>query len=116
VRIAAVAPELLFGSKVEELLKQAGHDVVRHQRADQVGEADVVVAVLDGVEPEAVATDGPPVLGIYAHTRPDIRDRALAAGFVLCVPRSRFVREAGELIYAVLAASRSPEGFSPGST
>jgi hypothetical protein len=98
VKIAAVAPELLFGSKVEELLKQAGHDVARHQRPDEVGEADVVVAVLDGVEPEEVATDRAPVLGVYAHTRPDIRDRALAAGFRLCVPRSRFVREAAELV------------------
>jgi hypothetical protein len=32
--VAAVVPELLFGSKVEELLRQAGHDVSRHQRAD----------------------------------------------------------------------------------
>jgi hypothetical protein len=96
--VAAVVPELLFGSKVEELLRQAGHDVSRHQRADQVGDADVVVAVLDGIEPEDVATDRAPVLGIYAHTRPDIRDRALEAGFALAVPRSRFVREAAELV------------------
>jgi hypothetical protein len=98
VRVATIAPELLFGSKVEELLRQAGHDVTRHQRPDQVGDADVVVAVLDGVEPEEVATDRAPVLGIYAHTRPDIRDRALEAGFALAVPRSRFVREAAELV------------------
>ena len=98
MRVAAVAPELLFGSKVEALLRQAGHEVARHQRADQVGDADVVVAVLDGVEPEDVATDGAPVLGVYAHTRPDIRDRALDAGFSMCVPRSRFVREAAELV------------------
>jgi len=98
VWIAAVVPELLFGSKVEELLRQAGHDVARHQRPDQVGEADVVVADLSEIEPESVATTGPPVLGIYAHTRPDIRDRALDAGFALAVPRSRFVREAGELV------------------
>jgi hypothetical protein len=98
VRIAAVVPELLFGSKVEELLRQAGHEVERHQRPEHVGEADVVVVDLSEVEPEAVDTDGPPVLGIYAHTRPDIRDRALAAGFALAVPRSRFVREASELI------------------
>lgn len=104
MRVAAIAPELLFGSRVDELLKQAGHDVARHQRADEVGEADVVVAVLDGVEPEDVATDGPPVLGVYAHTRPDIRDRALAAGFALCVPRSRFVREAAELVSSVARA------------
>ena len=98
MRIAAVVPELLFGSKVEELLRQAGHEVTRHQRPEQVGEADVVVADLSEVEPEAVATDGPPVLGIYAHTRPDIRDRALAAGFAQAVPRSRFVREAATLV------------------
>ena len=93
-----MVPELLFGSKVEELLRQAGHDVARHQRPDQVGEADVVVADLSEVEPEAVATDRAPVLGIYAHTRPDIRERALEAGFALAVPRSRFVREAAELV------------------
>jgi hypothetical protein len=98
VKVAAVVPELLFGSKVEALLRQAGHEVARHQRPDEVGEADVIVVVLDGVEPEAVDTGGAPVLGIYAHTRPDIRDRALAAGFALAVPRSRFVREASELV------------------
>jgi hypothetical protein len=38
------------------------------------------------------------VLGIYAHTSPDVRDRALAAGFAAAVPRSRFVREAPELV------------------
>jgi len=86
-----IAPELLFGSKVEGLLRQAGHEVTAEK-------PDLIVAVLDGVEPEDVRTDGPPVLGIYAHTRPDIRDRALAAGFALCVPRSRFVREAAELV------------------
>ena len=91
MRVAVIAPELLFGSKVEGLLRQAGHEV-----AEQ--DPDAIVVVLDGVEPEDVATDGPPVLGVYAHTRPDIRDRALAAGFALCVPRSRFVREAGELV------------------
>jgi hypothetical protein len=98
VRVAAVVPELLFGSKVQELLRQAGHEVTCHQRPEEVGEADVVVAVLDGVEPEDVATDGPPVLGVYAHTRPDIRDRAVQAGFALAVPRSRFVREASDLV------------------
>ena len=91
MRVAVIAPELLFGSKVQELVRQAGHEVAGD-------DAEVIVVVLDGVEPEDVATDGPPVLGIYAHTRPDIRDRALAAGFALAVPRSRFVREAAELV------------------
>ena len=103
MRIAAVAPELLFGSKVAELLRQAGHDVTVVAQPEDVGDADVVVAVLDGIEPEAVATDGPPVLGIYAHTAPEVRDRAMAHGFALAVPRSRFVREAPELVARVSA-------------
>jgi hypothetical protein len=105
VRVAAIVPELLFGSKVEELLRQAGHEVVRVGRPEQVGEADVVVADLTQVEPEAVGTSGPPVLGIYAHTSPDVRDRALAHGFALAVPRSRFVREAAELVSSIAPPS-----------
>jgi hypothetical protein len=35
---------------------------------------------------------------VFAHTQPEVRERALAAGFDLVVPRSRMVREGGDLI------------------
>ena len=50
------------------------------------------------VDPDALVATGLPTLGIFNHTFPDVRDRALAAGVTLAVPRSRFVREAAELL------------------
>jgi hypothetical protein len=98
VRIAAIVPELMFASRVKALLEQAGHDVTLVAAPPEAGEADVIVADLMEVDPEAVVAVGAPALGIYNHTSPDVRDRGLAAGFALAVPRSRFVREAAELV------------------
>jgi hypothetical protein len=103
VRVAALVPELLFASRVKVLLEQAGHEVALV--ADPAGAAgcDVVVADLMEADAAAIVATGLPALGIYNHTSPDVRDRALAAGFALAVPRSRFVREAGELVDRIAA-------------
>ncbi len=98
MKVSAVVGDLMFASRIEVLLGQAGHDVTLVTDPEQVGSADVIVADLSSVEPEAVPTGTAPALGIYAHTRPDVRDRAMQAGFALAVPRSRFVREAAELV------------------
>jgi hypothetical protein len=44
-------------------------------------------------------------LGFFAHVQPEVRDRALAAGFDLVVPRSRMAREGAQLADALLANS-----------
>jgi len=39
-----------------------------------------------------------PTLGFYAHVDPAVREAALAAGFDVVVPRSRFAREGVALV------------------
>jgi hypothetical protein len=41
-------------------------------------------------------------LGFFAHVEPDVRDRALQAGFDVVVPRSRMAREAAQLVAGLL--------------
>jgi hypothetical protein len=110
-RVAALIPDLLFGSKVKGALEAAGHDVaiVSGDAAawDQSG-AQVLVIDLTVDDAQAVAyfssladagkLDGVRTLGFFAHTRPEIRDRAMAAGFDEVVPRSRMAREGAELV------------------
>jgi DNA-binding NarL/FixJ family response regulator len=42
-------------------------------------------------------------LGFFAHVEPEVRERALQAGFDLVVPRSRMAREGARLIDGLLA-------------
>jgi hypothetical protein len=105
-RVTALIGDLLFGSKAVELLTAAGHDVrlAPAPPADLATTADVVVVDLTtGDVPAGLAGQGPKLLGVFAHVEPAVRERALAAGFDLVVPRSRFMREGGELV-ARLAA------------
>jgi hypothetical protein len=101
VRIAALVPELMFASRVKGLLEQAGHDVTLVSDPAAGAWADVIVADLMEADAGALVAAGPPVLGIFNHTSPEVRDRALAAGVALAVPRSRFVREAAALVVRV---------------
>jgi CheY-like chemotaxis protein len=116
-RVAALIPDLLFGSKVQAALEAGGHEVDLITGAveawDQVGGIDALVVDLtsldvDGVELfETLATGGElhavRTLGFFAHVQPEIRARALAAGFDQVVPRSRMAREAAQLVAALLA-------------
>jgi hypothetical protein len=40
-------------------------------------------------------------LGFFAHVQPEVRERALAAGFDQVVPRSRMAREGPALVDAL---------------
>jgi CheY-like chemotaxis protein len=116
-RVAAVIPDLLFGSKVQAALEAAGHDVElldsEPQAWDQVGGIDVLVVdlttdALDGislVESLAIGGElhGVRTLGFFAHVEPEVRERALAAGFDQVVPRSRMHREGAALVAALAA-------------
>jgi CheY-like chemotaxis protein len=111
-RVAAVIPDLLFGSRVQSALEAAGHEVELLPREpagpEEVAGAGVLVVDLtspdlDGAAlVERLAADGAltgmKVLGFFAHVEPAVRDRALAAGFDQVVPRSRMHREGAELV------------------
>jgi CheY-like chemotaxis protein len=110
-RVAALIPDLLFGSKVQSALQAAGHEVDRIttevEAWDEVAGIDLLVVDLtspdvDGVELfESLATGGElhevRSLGFFAHVQPEVRERALQAGFDLVVPRSRMARDGAQL-------------------
>ena len=116
-RVAALIPDLLFGSKVQSALQTAGHEVDlitgELEAWDEVGGIDLLVVDLtspdlDGVELfETLATGGElhgvRSLGFFAHVEPEVRERALQAGFDLVVPRSRMAREGARLVEGLLA-------------
>ena len=105
-RVLAVAPDLMFASRIEATLGAAGHDVAL---ASSVGEApglegtDLLVVDLDHAPADAVVGLGVPVLGFYAHLNAETRDVAQAAGVDVVVPRSRMAREMPELVARLLA-------------
>jgi CheY-like chemotaxis protein len=115
-RVAALIEDLLFGSKVQAALEAAGHEVDLISGAveawDEVGGIDVLVIDLtspdvDGVQLlETLASGGElhdvRTLGFFAHVQPEVRERALAAGFDLVVPRSRMAREGAQLVEVLL--------------
>jgi CheY-like chemotaxis protein len=80
---------------------------------DEVGGIDLLVIDLtspdvDGIELfESLATGGElhgvRSLGFFAHVEPEVRKRALQAGFDLVVPRSRMAREGADLVAGLLA-------------
>jgi CheY-like chemotaxis protein len=116
-RVAALIEDLLFGSKVKAALEASGHEVDLISGAvdawEQVGDIDVLVVDLtvddvDGIElVETLATGGElrgvRKLGFFAHVQPEVRERALAAGFDQVVPRSRMAREGPQLVTALAA-------------
>lgn len=109
--VVALVPDLMFGSRVQELLSAAGHEVSlcssRESFDAAAAGADVVVVDLFD-DPGGIAAledaraagglDGVGTLAVYAHTDAGIRARAQAAGFDLVVPRSRMVREGADLV------------------
>ncbi len=99
-RVLAVVPDLMLASRVEATLTAAGHEVrlASAPGAEALNEADLIVADVGEVDPESVARTGTRVLGFYAHTDPETRRRAEAAGIDLVVPRSRLAREMPELV------------------
>ena len=108
-RILALAPELMFASRIEAVLTAEGHEV---ELASSVSEsagldaADLVVADLDREPSEELAALGVPVLGYYSHVEVETRRRAEAAGVDLVVPRSRIARELPALVERLLASPR----------
>ena len=93
-----------MGSKIEETLSAAGHDVtLTPSVADApLQDAELLIVDLERENPEAVVGFGMPVLGFYPHTDVELRETADAAGVDLVVPRSRLAREMPELVAGLL--------------
>jgi CheY-like chemotaxis protein len=116
-RVAVLIDDLLFGSKVKGALEAAGHEVDLISGAveawDEIGGIDVLVVDLTADDVNAIelvetlATGGElrgvRTLGFFAHVQPEVRERALAAGFDQVVPRSRMAREGAELVDRLVA-------------
>jgi hypothetical protein len=103
-RVVAVASDLLLGSKVEAMLRAAGHEVsLSPSLAEaQLDDVDLLVADLDATSPQALVGLGIPVLGYYSHVDVETRRAAEAAGVELVVPRSRMARELPQLVERLL--------------
>jgi hypothetical protein len=105
-RVLAIATDLLLGSKVEATLKAAGHEVTLSPSLAEApldDGAELIVADLEGENPEALVGLGIPVLGYYSHVDVETRRIAEAAGVDLVVPRSRMARELPELVERLLS-------------
>lgn len=98
-RIIAISSDLLLGSKVEAMLRAAGHDVTMAPSlaGTSTDGADLIVADLDAENATALVGHGIPVLGYYSHVDVETKRRAEVAGVDLVVPRSRMARELPEL-------------------
>jgi hypothetical protein len=94
-RVLAISSDLLLGSKVEAMLRAAGHEVTMAPSPDpaQLEGAELIVADLDAVDAPALVGHGIPVLGYYSHVDVETKQAAEAAGIDLAVPRSRMARE-----------------------
>lgn len=94
-RVLSIAADLMLGSKVQEMLTAAGHEVVSSPSLEETtwDGVDLIVADLDVENPEALVGLGMPVLGYYSHVDVETREAAEAAGVDLAVPRSRMARE-----------------------
>jgi DNA-binding response OmpR family regulator len=111
-RIALLCPDLMFGSRVEEALRAAGHDVTRYDgedmaraaadradalvvdlTADEFDAATLIESMRMGRELEGVAT-----VGFYPHVEQEVRRRADEAGVDVVVPRSRMARDAAAVV------------------
>jgi len=105
-RVLSISNDLMLGSKVQETLKAAGHEVISAPAIEETtwDGVDLIVADLDAENPEALVGLGMPVLGYYSHVDVDTRKVAEAAGVDLVVPRSRMARELPELVERLLDA------------
>ena len=112
MRVVALVPDLLFGSRVLSMLTEAGHevDLVTSETEvwDGIAGTDVLVVDLTDAEVDGCGLvdtlqtggemHGVRTLGFYSHVETDVRERALGCGFDMVVPRSRMAREGAALV------------------
>ncbi|MEA2457087.1 MAG: hypothetical protein QOC95_59 [Thermoleophilaceae bacterium] len=117
-RVALLCPDLMFGSKVEEALRGAGHYVTRYDGEDMaraaIEESDVLVVDLTADQFDAASLvesmkmgrelDGTPTVGFYPHVDQETRRRATEAGYDVVVPRSKMARDTAAVVEGALAS------------
>jgi len=103
-RVLSIGTDLMLGSRVQETLTSAGHEVTTSPSIEETTweGIDLIVADLDVENPEALVGLGMPVLGYYSHVDVETRRVAEAAGVDLVVPRSRMARELPALVEGLL--------------
>lgn len=103
-RVLSIATDLMLGSRVQETLTAAGHEVTTAPALEETtwDGVDLIVADLDAENPEALVGLGMPVLGYYSHVDVATKEAAEAAGIDLAVPRSRMARELPALVERLL--------------
>jgi hypothetical protein len=103
-QVLSISGDLMLGSKVQETLSAAGHEVTASPSLEEAtwDGVDLIVADLDVENPEALVGLGMPVLGYYSHVDVETRKAAEAAGVDLVVPRSRMARELPDLVEGLL--------------
>ena len=103
-RVLAISSDLLLGSKVEAMLRAAGHEVTMAPglAAAPLDGAELIVADLDAEDAKALVSTGVPILGYYSHVNAETKQAAEAAGVDLAVPRSRMARELVSLAAGLL--------------
>jgi hypothetical protein len=101
--VRLITADLMFGSKVEAMIRSAGFEPTVTAAVPERGDDDAlwVVDLAQGdFAPEDVAGRGAPVLAFYSHVDDDTQRRAIEAGIDQVVPRSRMAREGADLIAA----------------
>ena len=103
-RVLSIATDLMLGSRVQETLTAAGHEVTTAPALEETtwDGVELIVADLDAENPEALVGLGMPVLGYYSHVDVATKEAAEAAGIDLAVPRSRMARELPALVERLL--------------
>ena len=129
-RVAALIPDLLFGSKVQAALQAAGHEVDlltgevrgvgrggRHRPARRRPHARPTSTASSCSRPSPPAASYTACVASASSPtcEPEVRERALAAGFDQVVPRSRMAREGAQLVDALLADARWLTAGAPGN-
>ncbi len=118
IRVLALIPDLLFGSKVKAQLESAGQEVELAQSEtdvwDQIAGSDVLIVDLttDDVDGggllDTLRSGGEAgnlkTLAFYSHVDAAVKKAAEEAGFDLVVPRSRMAREGAELVARLSSA------------
>jgi CheY-like chemotaxis protein len=121
-QVVVLIADLLFGSRVQEGLTAAGHQVEMvddpGRLAERLEGCEVLIVdladehlrgaeLVEGLRSRRSTSStsstgesaaGLRTLGFYPHVDVELRERAQRAGFDQVVPRSRIARECGELV------------------
>jgi CheY-like chemotaxis protein len=107
--ILALVEDLLFRSKIREVAKRTGAEIVFPRTPAEVSEAArarpslaVVDLHADKLDPlgslAALRAEGIPAIGFFAHVQTDLARAALEAGATEVMPRSAFAARLPEIL------------------